>query len=112
MAVHDGTIVGIVAEGYSGEKSLKRFGYARALSGFTEDRSIEAVARVLAAPRLEIVPVVRDNTVVGIISQDDVFCAAAMESHVALQAPVNEVRVAIFSRSIYMPTGVIPLWQL
>jgi predicted transcriptional regulator len=93
VVAHDGTIVGVLAQRDMAPKTHKSVQTVmnRDFISVTEDDSIEAVAQLLSSRKLELLPVLRGNTVVGIISQDDIVTAVGMGVHSALQAPLYDL---------------------
>jgi len=88
-----GKVLGVVSEadiiGKKG-KQVKSIMTAEVIS-VTEETPVSEVAALMTGHRIKRVPVLRDNKLVGIISQGDIVSAVARGEHIALHTPIYDL---------------------
>jgi CBS domain-containing protein len=88
-----GKVLGVVSEadiiGKKG-KQVKSIMTAEVIS-VTEETPVSEVAALMTGHRIKRVPVLRDNKLVGIISQGDIVSAVARGAHIALHTPIYDL---------------------
>jgi CBS domain-containing membrane protein len=93
VAGPDGTIVGVVtwadipADKHKKVEAVMHSDFEKV----TEDAPVEAVARLMASRKLELVAVFSGDTIIGMISQDDIVTAVGLGLHPALQTPLYDL---------------------
>jgi CBS domain-containing protein len=93
VASKDGKIIGVVSEADILAKKGKvvRAIMSKKVIRVSEETPVEEVAKLMMTHKINRVPVVRGEKVVGIISRADVVSAIAMGKHVALHTPVYDL---------------------
>ncbi|MGH7927909.1 MAG: CBS domain-containing protein [Candidatus Binatia bacterium] len=93
VASKDGKIIGVVSDAdiLSKKGKVVRAIMSKKVIRVSEDTPVEEVAKLMMTYKINRVPVVRGDKVVGIISRADVVGAIAMGKHVALHTPVYDL---------------------
>jgi CBS domain-containing protein len=93
VADKEGKIVGIVSEGDLISKKGKKVKaiMSNKVIGITEKTSVEEIARLMAAHRIKRLPVMRGESLVGIVSRADIVGAIARGQHIALHTPIYDL---------------------
>ena len=93
VAGKNGKIVGVVSEADIVAKKGKDVKAIMSKKNISvgEEATVEEIAQLMTTHRIKRVPVMRDNTVVGIISRADIVSAIARGEHVAIHTPVYDL---------------------
>jgi len=93
VAGKNGKIVGVVSEADIVAKKGKdvKAIMSKKIISVGEEATVEEIAQLMTTHRIKRVPVMRDNTVVGIISRADIVSAIARGEHVAIHTPVYDL---------------------
>jgi CBS domain-containing protein len=93
VAGKNGKIVGVVSEAdivAKKGKDVKDIMSKKVIS-VTEQTSVEEIAQIMTTHKIKRLPVMRGDSVVGIVSRADIVSAIAMGKHVALHTPVYDL---------------------
>lgn len=93
VANKGGKIVGIVSEADIVARKGKQVKdiMSNKVINVTEKTSVEEIARIMTTHGIKRLPVMRGDTVVGIISRADIVGAIALGKHIALHTPVYDL---------------------
>ena len=93
VAGKNGKIIGVVSEADIVAKKGKdvKSIMSKKITSVDEDTAVEEIARLMTAQRIKRVPVMRGETVVGIVSRADIVSAIARGEHVAIHTPVYDL---------------------
>ena len=93
VAGKNGKIVGVVSEADIVAKKGKdvKAIMSKKIICVGEETTVEEIAQLMTTHRIKRVPVMRDNTVVGIVSRADIVSAIARGEHVAIHTPVYDL---------------------
>jgi CBS domain-containing protein len=93
VASKNGKIVGVVSEADILAKKGKvvRAIMSKKVIRVSEETPVEEVAKLMMTYKINRVPVMRGDEVVGIISRADVVSAIALGKHVAIHTPVYDL---------------------
>jgi len=93
VSAKNGKIVGVVSEADIVAKKGKdvKAIMSKKIISVGEEATVEEIAQLMTTHRIKRVPVMRDNTVVGIISRADIVSAIARGEHVAIHTPVYDL---------------------
>ena len=58
---------------------------------FSEDTSVEEIARLMTTHAIKRLPVMTDGAIVGIVSRADIVSAIAQGEHVAIHSPIYDL---------------------
>ena len=89
----NGKIVGVVSEADIVAKKGKdvKAIMSKKIISVSEETPVEEIARLMTTHRIKRLPVMRKDTVVGIVSRADIVSAIALGKHVALHTPVYDL---------------------
>lgn len=93
VAAKNGKVIGIVSE----SDILARKGrdvrsiMSKKVISVSEETSVEEIARLMITHKINRLPVMRGNELVGVISRADIVNAIAMGKHIALHTPVYDL---------------------
>ena len=93
VADKKGKILGMVSETDIVAKKGKQVKdiMSKNIVGVTDDTPVEKIARVMTTHRINRLPVMRGQKLVGIVSRADIVGAIAMGKHVALHTPIYDL---------------------
>jgi len=93
VADKNGKIIGVVSEADLVAKKGKdvKAIMSKNVISVSEDTAVEEIARLMTTHRIKRLPVMRNGTVVGIVSRADVVSAIARGEHIAIHTPVYDL---------------------
>lgn len=93
VADKKGKILGVVSEADIVAKKGKQVRdiMSKHVVGVTDDTPVEKIASVMATHKINRLPVMRGQRLVGIVSRADIVGAIAMGKHIALHTPVYDL---------------------
>ncbi len=93
VADKKGKILGMVSETDIVAKKGKQVKdiMSKNVVGVTDDTPVEKIASVMTAHRINRLPVMRGQKLVGIVSRADIVGAIAMGKHIALHTPIYDL---------------------
>jgi CBS domain-containing protein len=93
VAGKNGKIVGVVSEADIVAKKGKdvKAIMSKKIISVGEDTAVEEIARLMTTEKIKRVPVMRGDSVVGIVSRADIVSAIARGEHVAIHTPVYDL---------------------
>jgi CBS domain-containing protein len=93
VAGKNGKIVGVVSEADIVAKKGKNVKaiMSKKIISVGEDTAVEEIARLMTTEKIKRVPVMRGDSVVGIVSRADIVSAIARGEHVAIHTPVYDL---------------------
>jgi CBS domain-containing protein len=93
VAGKNGKIVGVVSEADIVAKKGKdvKAIMSKKIISVGEDTAVEEIARLMTTQKIQRVPVMRGDEVVGIVSRADIVSAIARGEHVAIHTPVYDL---------------------
>ena len=93
VADKNGKIIGVVSEADLVAKKGKdvKAIMSKNVISVSEDTAVEEIARLMTTHRIKRLPVMRNDTVVGIVSRADVVSAIARGEHIAIHTPVYDL---------------------
>jgi CBS domain-containing protein len=93
VSAKNGKIVGVVSEADIVAKKGKdvKAIMSKKIISVGEETSVEEIARLMTTHRINRLPVMRKDAVVGIVSRADIVSAIALGKHVALHTPVYDL---------------------
>jgi len=88
-----GKILGVVSEADIVAKSGKQVKdiMSKNVVGVTDDTPVEKIANVMTTHKINRLPVMRGEKLVGIVSRADIVGAIAMGKHIALHTPIYDL---------------------
>jgi CBS domain-containing protein len=88
-----GKIIGVVSEADIVAKKGKdvKAIMSKKIISVREDTAVEEIAQLMTTHRIKRVPVMRDRSVVGIVSRADIVSAIARGEHVAIHTPIYDL---------------------
>jgi CBS domain-containing protein len=88
-----GKIIGVVSEADIVAKKGKdvKSIMSKKIISVREDTAVEEIAQLMTTHRIKRVPVMRDRSVVGIVSRADIVSAIARGEHVAIHTPIYDL---------------------
>lgn len=88
-----GKILGVVSEADIVAKRGKQVKdiMSKNVLGVTDDTPVEKIANVMTTHRINRLPVMRGEKLVGIVSRADIVGAIAMGKHIALHTPIYDL---------------------
>jgi CBS domain-containing protein len=93
VAAKNGKIIGIVSEAdilAKKGKDVKAI-MSKNIISVTEETLVEEIAQLMTTHKINRLPVIRDDKVVGIVSRADIVSAIASGKHVAIHTPVYDL---------------------
>lgn len=89
----NGKLIGVVSDGDILSKKGERVGslMSKQIISVAEDVPVETIADLMVANRINRVPVVNGEKLVGIVSRADIIRAIAMGKHIAMHTPVYDL---------------------
>lgn len=93
VADKKGKILGVVSEADIVAKKGKQVRdiMSKHVVGVTDDTPVEKIASVMANHKINRLPVLRGQKLVGIVSRADIVGAIAMGKHIALHTPIYDL---------------------
>jgi CBS domain-containing protein len=93
VAAKNGKIIGVVSEADIVSKKGKdvKSIMSKEIISVDEDTAVEEIARLMTAQKINRVPVMHGDKVVGIVSRADIVSAIARGEHVAIHTPVYDL---------------------
>jgi CBS domain-containing protein len=93
VAGKNGKILGVVSEADIVAKKGKdvKAIMSKKIISVGEETSVEEIARLMTTQKIKRVPVMRGDSVVGIVSRADIVGAIARGEHVAIHTPVYDL---------------------
>ena len=93
VADKKGKILGVVSEADIVAKKGKQVKdiMSKHVVGVTDDTPVEKIASVMANHKINRLPVLRGQKLVGIVSRADIVGAIAMGKHIALHTPIYDL---------------------
>lgn len=93
VAGKNGKIVGVVSEADIVAKKGKdvKAIMSKKIISVGEEATVEEIAQLMTTHRIKRVPVMRDRSVVGIVSRADIVSAIARGEHVAIHTPIYDL---------------------
>ena len=88
-----GKILGVVSEADIVAKKGKQVKdiMSKNVVGVTDDTPVEKIANVMTTHKINRLPVMRGEKLVGIVSRADIVGAIAMGKHIALHTPIYDL---------------------
>jgi CBS domain-containing protein len=88
-----GKIIGVVSEADIVAKKGKdvKAIMSKKIISVREDTAVEEIAQLMTTHRIKRVPVMRERSVVGIVSRADIVSAIARGEHVAIHTPIYDL---------------------
>ena len=89
----NGKIIGVVSEADIVAKKGKdvKAIMSKKIISVREDTAVEEIAQLMTTHRIKRVPVMRERSVVGIVSRADIVSAIARGEHVAIHTPIYDL---------------------
>ena len=86
-------VAGIVSDGDILTKKGKRVSslMSKQIISVAEDASVEEIANLMIAHKINRVPVLRGEKLIGIVSRADIVRAIAMGKHIAMHTPIYDL---------------------
>ncbi|HEX6436409.1 MAG TPA: CBS domain-containing protein [Candidatus Binatia bacterium] len=93
VAARNGKIIGVVSEADIVAKKGKdvKTIMSKKIISVTEETAVEEIAKLMTTHGIKRLPVMRGESVVGIVSRADIVNAIALGKHVALHTPVYDL---------------------
>jgi CBS domain-containing protein len=88
-----GKVTGIVSDGDILTKRGKRVSslMSKQIISVAEDASVEEIANLMIAHKINRVPVLRGEKLIGIVTRADIVRAIAMGKHIAMHTPIYDL---------------------
>jgi CBS domain-containing protein len=88
-----GKVTGIVSDGDILTKKGKQVSslMSKQIISVAEDASVEEIANLMIAHKINRVPVLRGEKLIGIVSRADIVRAIAMGKHIAIHTPIYDL---------------------
>lgn len=93
VADKKGKILGVVSEAdiVAKKGKLVKDIMSKNVVGVTDDTPVEKIAGVMTTHKINRLPVMREEKLVGIVSRADIVGAIAMGKHIALHTPIYDL---------------------